>query len=210
MIGVKINKLQKIKYIFRKTKNNQQGFSLFEMLVAITIFILLMLTATDIFQMMLKAQSKFISEQATQESMRFALEMMSKEIRFAKKSNGSCDPGNLYPNNRIFTTTESPAPAYWSDLFFKNKNGDCVQYYLDNNRLKIKRIDSLGNPTVNLNVTPDEIKIENLKFAVIDNLVTALPGSLKQPLVTVSMDVTAPGSRTIKLQTTISSRNYDY
>jgi Tfp pilus assembly protein PilW len=163
---------------------NKQGQSLMEMIVAVALFSVVRLIVVSIFQTVLTAQRSAITTSNIQENLRYAFETMSKEIRMAQKSDCSIGSGNVY-------TIANNA------LYFKNQYGECVSYSLDNNRIKLDRN---GNQAY---ITPEAVKISNLKFLVASSV---------QPRVTIMADIAVPAKsgvgQTIKIQTTISSRQY--
>jgi prepilin-type N-terminal cleavage/methylation domain-containing protein len=198
---------------FKKIGKNRKGFSLLEMIIAIALFAVIMLAATQIFQLVIESQRNSIASQDIQENMRYALEMIGKEIRMASSSNGIC-PTNE-PNiksNRIFNRNSGAKIGNKSldgTLYFKNKDGECVSYYLGpcpvDNGLIIRRGDGRAC------LTPDNIKINNLEFQVIEDDI-ANPLSV-QPTVTIMLNLETTGKATHKqktnLQTTISARYYE-
>ncbi len=189
--------------MFKIIKKNNQGFSLIEMIVVIAIFSVTILSAADIFKWVVEGQRNALAAQNVQENMRYAFEAMSKEIRNAQRSDGSCK--NLLspvptPAYKVYNTALSD-----STMYFKNKNTVCVAYYLDNNAITVNRDGTIYA------ITPNEIKISNLIFSVADDLISAL--HTVQPRVTMAMDVEAVGKilhqQKMRLQFTISSRFYE-
>ncbi len=180
--------------MLNKIKQNNLGVTLLEMMVAVAIFSVVMLSATKIFQMVIESQRSAIAAQNLQESMKYAFEVMAKEIRMAQKPIGNECGGNLA--DKVYLDLASG-----KTLKFKNINNECVKYYLDNNRLKIDRDADSGY------ITPDEIEVSNLEFIVIDDV------GNEQSMVTMKMDIKAVGKglhkQTMKIQTTISSRYYE-
>lgn len=214
--------------MFNKTKQKKQGFSLMEMIIAVALFAFLMLSATKIFQMIIESQRNAISAQTLQENMRYAFEVMAKEIRMASLCNTDCndivtdeDNGAGFALNatqyKVYNITDNGAADPDDVLYFKNKDGQCVLYYLDNERLKIYRGPDaiIGGETFNdyvAFITPDEIKVTDLKFIGLDDEVDAFHSL--QPNVTMVVDVKVDkfGQRyeqAMKIQTTISSRYYE-
>ena len=189
--------------------NNQKGTSLLELLVAITLFAVIMLSATQIFKMVIDGQRNALSAQNVQENMRYAMEKMSREIRMAQISKHSCDStfssgeSASYKVFNVFTDSGN------DKLYFKNQYGDCVAYYLENNRLKIRV--SAGAATNEGFITPSKIQVSNLKFNAVDDQIDAFHSI--QPYVTMMMDIKAVGpglhEQKMKLQITISSRYYE-
>jgi len=188
--------------LIKKVKNNK-GVSLIELIVAVTIFSFLMLAATSIFKMVIDGQRNSISAQNVQENIRYAMEKMGKEIRMAQRSDTACIATGV---NKVFNTAGSS-----SELYFENKDGQCITYYLDvSGRLKI----TVSNGLIVIAddfITPNKIQVSNLKFNVVDNLISDF--NSVQPYVTMVMDVKAVGlaehEQEIKIQMTVSARYYE-
>ncbi len=206
-----------------KQKNNQ-GFSLIEMLVSVAIFTVVITISLSIFQSVNKSQSNAIAVQSVQESMRYVMEVMSKELRSAKHvysdSDGDgtgdtddCLNGGVYDNYLVrFSNNEGRKVYNFMNsggdltLYFKNKNLDCVYYYIDatDNRLYINRAGTT------LPITPDELKISDLQVEIDDNAIGEFHD--RQAVVTVHMSVETldPNNKyKMNLQTSISSRHYE-
>lgn len=196
-----------------------KGFSLIEIVVSVSIFSILMIATTGIFKSVIEGQRSAITAQNTQESLRYALEVMSKEIRNAKSGNADCNAAVIAlvpaygaidnPQKKIYNTASSTKV-----LFFKNKKNECVAYFLADYRLYILRDQPPYNngDEIIQEITPDEIKISNLRFLVQDDLVGAFHAV--QPRVTFRLDselraANALHKQPMKVQTTISSRNYE-
>jgi len=184
----------------KKIIHNIHGFSLLEITVATAVFGSIVLIAAGIFQMAAESQRSALASQNIQESLSYALEVISKEIRSAVKNNINCNLGGGISNN-IFNVIPGGA-----GLYFANKNKDCVFYRVENGRLMIKR-NALDFP-----LTPDEIKVNSINFYIKDNPYGAVSG-LIQPAVSLVLDVEANyginKKQTMKIQTSLSSRYYE-
>ncbi len=182
--------------MFKIIKNHQRGVGLLEMIVVVAIFSVTILAATDIFKWVIEGQRNALAAQNVQENMRYAFETMGKEIRMAQLRNG-CGPVDI---NKVYDTSVSN-----TRLHFRNQDGDCVTYYLNSNALMVTRA---GNSAA---VTPNEIKVSNLIFSVVDDLDGEVHSL--QSRVTMAMDVEAVGKimhrQKIRLEFTISSRYYE-
>jgi prepilin-type N-terminal cleavage/methylation domain-containing protein len=189
-----------MKLFFKKLKS-ARGVSLVELLVSVTIFSILLLSATDIFKMVVDGQRSSISAQNVQENMRYAMEKMSKEMRMSRISNTDCDSAAVY---KVFNTANND-----TELYFKNKDDQCIKYYLENNRLKV--MVGVGAGAVADFITPARIEVSNLKFYVVDDLISSFHSL--QPYVVMVMDVKAVGQaiheQRMKIQMTVSSRYYE-
>ena len=183
MIGIKF---------LRKFSKNQSGLSLLEIVVAVSIFTALILSSTQIFQSVIQNHRQSIAMQNMQANLSYTFEVMSKEIRMAVKAEES----GCITANSIYETSED-----LDELFFLNQDEKCVSYYLvDDNgvsRLKIKRDEKEAF------VTPSDLEVKDLQFFVDDD---------GQPRVTIMLDISpidpSLSTQIIKIQTTISSRNY--
>jgi len=186
---------------FKKLKP-AKGVSLIELMLAMAIFSVLILSATGIFKMVVEGQRNAVSAQNVQENIRYAMEKISKEIRMAQASDAACEPTAVY---KVFNTT-----AGSSSLHFKNQDGQCLTYYLEDNRLKLIVANGLEVIADGF-VTPGALEVSNLKFYLDDDLIGAFHS--KQPYVTMVMDVKAIGlainEQKMKIQITVSSRYYE-
>ncbi len=192
-------------------KNNQSGYALIEMLVAVSLFSGIMLAATGVFQSAIESQRSTISAQNIQENMKFILEVMSKEIRSARGDHSGSVCAEDTPNPgyyKVFNTEiGDTTPAEGGALFFKNKKDKCIVYELVGTRLQITRD---GAPPKF--ISPDEIKISDLQFFIDDDEADAL--HTQQPRVTISLKAKMDSIKTIyqlstPVQTTVSSRYYE-
>lgn len=170
------------------------GFSLIEVLVSVSLFVFIIMSATEIFSLVIKGQRDAIASQNVQSSLRYFFEVTSKEIRMARRSTGECGvpADDIY---KIETGTLS------SILKFKNYYNQCVVYELGvddySQRFKITR------GVVSGFISPKKIKIESLDFLLDDT---------NQPAVTIALKASAIGDSKFKsemdIQTTITSRYY--
>lgn len=182
------------------TVRRAAGFTMLEMIVSIGIFGFVLLSVTGIFQAVVSAQSRAFAAQNVEESIRFAFEIMSKEIRTAERNfTGECAD---IPNGEIYAISGNT-------LYLQNQQDDCVAYFRQAdgngiNRLYISRTDINGVNT-QFPITPDDISIDSLLF---DSY-----GGFGHPAVQVHMTVQSTDSERadtepVYLQTTISSRYY--
>lgn len=188
------------------------GFTLLEMLVSIALFSVLIIMILSIFQAVTQGQRQVIAAHNLQETVYFALEVMSKEIRTAdgEHSGSPCADGGAGTFKTFNVESASPDPEYGSELWFRNQDGECVKYFLENDsgvsRLKIDRDGS------DFFITPDDIAVTDLDFYIVDDLAGDFHSL--QPRVTLKMSVVPLGSQThftqpLHIETTVSSRYYE-
>lgn len=177
--------------MFKKTtkkQNNQpSGFTLLELVVGMGIFVLVLTSIIGIFQQVIRVERKAVNAQNAQENVRYVMEVISKEIRTAERSFGDCADVLV---GDIFAVADGA-------LYMQNQYGECVAYWLDNNRLKIARDGE------EYYVTGDETVIEYLNFIIT---------TAAQPAVTITLGLSTLDASelgvSIPVQTTVSSRYY--
>ena len=204
-----------------KNIKEQNGYSLLEMMVAIALFSLVLLTVLNIFQTIMVSQRNTISSQNIQENMAYVMEVISKEIRQAQnyQKTPNCDTKllpYLTPNsvNKVYNTDGSSDILYFKKII-KDGEDYCVAYFLEPDvdgvkRLKIVRIKISDNSLVQGYITPNEINIKSLNFIIHDNPVGTLPNGMIQPYVTMVVNVeNVKGDKLpMYFQTSISARAY--
>jgi len=171
-----------------------RGFTILELLVAVSIFSIAIVSATSLFISAMRGQWNAIAQQNLIENTRFVLEHMSRQIRMAQRLDsavGTC-PAN------IFFSDSGPT------IKFIDYKSDCIEYRVSANKIQL-------NPgTGFVDLTSDDIRVNNLYFLVEGRL----PNDVKQPKVTIYINADVPsillgGSPDIRLQTTVSARNLD-
>ena len=167
-----------------------------EMIVAVSIFAITVVSLTEIFTLMLNGQRSAIASRNLQENIRYAFEVMAKEVRMARINAvwhdvSSCDNITV---GKIYESYSNGA-----ELRFKNYHNECTVYSLEDGRIKIERDGVYGY------ITPDEIRVSDLEFLVTDNYTT------RQSFVTMKMDIETVGiknNQNMTMQTSLSSRYY--
>lgn len=72
-----------------------KGYTMIELLVALSIFVIVVVVVLGLFSTAIKGQRKVISQQNVQENARFLLEFMAKEIRMSTITSGNGTSGSL-------------------------------------------------------------------------------------------------------------------
>lgn len=178
-----------------------------EMIVAISLFVVVLMAATQIFKMTIEGQRSTVASQNIQENIRYFFEVMSKEVRMAKKNQSNCSSlldSNPSPTYKVFNTAEVNGREA---LYFENQYGECVVYYVNSD--DVLMINRDGNEAAAM---PTSLIINELEFKVEDDEIGE--SHSVQPKLTLVMDVSSAEdmktySKQVKLQTTISSRYYE-
>lgn len=183
--------------LFGRRRHLHPGISLIEVIISTTLFVLIMMSMTEIFKMILDSQRQAIATQNVQENMKYFFEVISKEIRMAKRAGGGC--AHLPANRRFATSTN----AYGDVLYLKNYHDECVEYSLseDNGvvRFKVERGSNVGF------LSPAKIEINDLRFIVHED-----PNN--QAYISINLSAQSVGREAdfskMRVQTTITSRYY--
>lgn len=180
-----------------KTNFQCSGITLVELLVGVAIFGLIMMVLVNITLGTLRVQGYAVASQALQENLRYALELMQRELRMAQPSQGGClgSPGQFF----------SPSSGETTILTFINDEDECVTYSLQNRA--IRRAVTGGDS--GYLTSSDKVAIDELKFRVSGD-----DQAQTQPRVTISISASSSGRRPtetaqISLQTTVSPRPLD-
>lgn len=173
----------------------QTGFSLIEMLTAISIFSVLLLIVVSVFTRFTFTQRRDIGEQRLQEDLRIALEVLNRELRTGYGS-----------------TFESTGRT----IYFRNQNGVCVSYRFEGEALQRADNDRLApdqsciQPYTNYrSLTSKGTRIDMNKAAFTVRAATSSEGRLSsQGYVTVRLTAQAAekAEKTVRIQSTVASR----
>ncbi len=183
---------------------NKIGFSLIEILVSTTLFIIITTAALNIFKMVIDSQRSAIATQNVEESLKYFLEVTGKEIRMAKRNNNLCNSAmgifDIYQKISVDTSSDS--------LSFRNYHDQCVKYYISEfqgvRRFAITR-DGITNY-----ITPARINIDEVHIVLHPEANAG--ASSTQATVTMELLAHAIGKDSAKsemrIQTTLTSRYY--
>lgn len=195
MIGNKKIKLN-------KKKSLKPAFTLIEVLVSVSLFVVIIISVTGIFKLLIDAQRNALSSQNVQESLKYFLEVVAKEMRMAQKDKGFCNSDPLDDNQVFFISGNGGL------LRFRNSYGDCVTYgvatYEGVNRFNIIRDTTDGYSSGF--ISPAKINIDSLQFV----LRGGYPET--QPIITINLKASAFNENRFNsqmvIQTSVTSRYY--
>ena len=177
-----------------------KGVTLIEMLVAVTIFAIVVGAISSIFISAIRTQRRVLATQELLDQTSYVLEYMGRALRMAKKdSNGSCiTVGTNY-------LTNPPVNDAIQFIATTNTGDECTAFHLVGNKI-VKTIMSTGE---SFDLTSANLQVNSLKF----NLSGESESDTLQPRVTIFLEIEgreAAGSRPkIQTQTSISQRPLD-
>lgn len=182
-----------------KIIKQQKGFSLIEVLISTALFVIIITAAMNIFKIVIESQQSAIATQNVEESLKYFLEVTSKEIRMAKRNNGSCS----YLGLGFTDIYGQGSNDYGNTLSFRNYHDECVTYFIEKTSDDVQRFSIVRGGLAGYYITPAKINVDELRFLI--------GGTQKK---TVTMELMAhsvgkeTGNSTMKIQTTLSSRYY--
>lgn len=170
---------------------DKRGFTLIELIVALSVFSIAIFMATSTFLNLQNAERKVQNEVNLQDNLRFGLEMMAKEIRTGRDYHCGLSAGVL----------PLDCPAGDLSLTFQNAQLQSVIYRQIDNRIQ----KSVDGGAVFQPLTSVGVLIEDLTFYVSG----AASGDNIQPRVLISVKASVQTKETQKelsLQTLVSQR----
>lgn len=156
-----------MKKIFNKINSFEKGFTLIELMVSISIFMMIMLAAMGSLFVSLDAARRVRAQQVAIDSVNYAVESMTRSIRLGTKYH-SCDGGCPdYDNTTYVQDTDgenssiSFVPQNFGEINDTLGTGSRIEYRLEDG--KVKRCEKDVCASI---VSPD-VKIKTLRFDVI-------------------------------------------
>jgi len=183
-----------------------KSYTLIEVLVAVSIFAILIAAPTGFLVGSLKGQQKVLASQKLLDNTSYTLEYISRALRMAKKEL-SIEPTTacLLEDSTILYGYNYQITWEGAGLKFINYKEECQEFFLEDNRLKESK-DGIENY-----LTSEDLEITSLKFRLSGESQT----DTDQPRVALFLEIKGgkgqlPELRPlIKIQTTISQRNLD-
>jgi prepilin-type N-terminal cleavage/methylation domain-containing protein len=191
--------------MLNKTKKiSNKGYTLIEILVGISVFLILIAISVNFFVSSLEMQQKALLSQRMLDNISYTIEYMSRALRMAQKDKvGSC----VGVNNNYATTTTGIG-----GIKFLNYRGECWEFYRSatSTANKVRNL-VFANGAATSTLTSEFLDV--VSFKIVPSGWNS--GDTLQPRVTLFLDVKMmKGNKpelqpTIKIQTTISQRNLD-
>ena len=183
---------------------NNKSFTLIEILVAVTIFSLVVAAGSGIFISSISGQQKSLAFQKVLSESSYVMEYVSRSLRMAQKDDIEINgvTKNCLSGDKVnYEITPSG-----KGIKFRNYKNECQEFYLDTSAKQLKE----SKDEVENYLTSE--KLEVLAFNI--NLLGQSQEDSKQPRVTIFLDIKTRGQRAqtqyeMKIQTTISQRNLD-
>ena len=196
-----------------------KSYTLIEILMAVSIFTIVIAAPAGFLVGSLKGQQKALASQKLLDNTSYTLEYISRAIRMTKKDTiGSCISPLNSTNYRNYEKSDfrklSGVDYFGSGIKFKNYQEVCQEFFLDEtggHETKDQLMES-KNGTAPVALTSDELEVVSFKIGPDDGWDQ---NDNDQPRVTLFLEIKGgKGQRPelqplIKIQTTISQRNLD-
>lgn len=177
--------------IGNKKQNNYRGFTVIEMMVAITVFAVVVVIALGSFLAVLSANAKNIGVKSIHQDARYIMDQIAHDVR-----SGTIDYAN---HDDKFST-----------LHVLLRDGSRVKYHFVNlgseyDARSVYYTDSKGN---SFKMNSDKVDVVDMKFVVYPNSSSEL--AIEQPRVTIigSFQAKNNSKSRLKIQTSVVSRQY--
>lgn len=167
--------------------NSSQGFSLVELLTAMTLFMVVSVLVFDLAVSLLRHQEQMVAMQSMFNDSSYAVEYMGRMLRMARRAeNDACiNTGDNYNNPDS------------NQIKFLDYQNTCRRFLLQEGQIK-EWVDGGGGE---IPITSSNHTIQSLSFTIDD-------ATGVQPRVTINFEVVRDDlDLSFKIQTTISQRN---
>lgn len=174
---------------------HQKNFSLIELLISVSIFVVLMITTTSLYLSSIAKHTMALNLQSVTEDIKYATEVMKKDIKESYIMALSTDGKTIYLNNKTKNVGSNCKP----DSLL-----DCLQYRFNSTE---NQIEAKANGDLDfVPLTSSNIVIENFSF-YID---TIARDNSEQPKVTIIIKAKAKNDpqnlSEVSFQTTVSQK----
>ena len=177
-----------------RIKNKQQGITLIEILVVITVLAIFITAVVSLFASAMKEQRKGMDRAYLLNQGSFVAEYVSRALRMAQKDT----TGGCITRGSNYEITRGGSGIKF--LNYRTAN-NCQEFYVENKVLKVVKYGIVQD------LTPSGLTVESLSF----NISGQSQGDGLQPKVTFSWRLRSTGlvPQDLVLQTTISQRELD-
>lgn len=189
-------------------KKLSHGFTLVELLVALTLFMIIMDITVSVFVSVVQHQKRILEEQEFLSQTSHVVESMSKSLRLAiKDSAGEClfEGSNIYLGYVYLLTRFNAGTNANEGIKFISQDGVCQEFFLDKDGVLKESKD--GQPPQA--ILSSKFIIEDLKFIINGdkNVLAASNKDRLQPRATIMLKVSMQIGKTRQekiIQTTVS------
>jgi len=199
-----------------KANKARSGFTLIELMVAVTIFSMVMTVAAGTMVSIVDANNKARALQSVMNNLNFAVESMTRNMMFGSKYHCGSDAENVIASNLTPANCTGDPVSPQSEMTFVHNDGQRVFTYRLNSTTGQLEVMQTGPSIINsqfVGITSSEVKINSLKFYVTGSGQESSLASSLQPRVLIVISGEAQTKDKVisefHLQTTVSQRTLD-
>ena len=190
------------------------GFTLIEMLVALSLFTIVVTIAVGAFLSLIGASKGVQSEQSVMTTLTFVLDSMTREIRTG--NNYYCDDYNTLRTSTLSTSTIRDCSSGDNGLSFveagssitSGSSNKRIAYYFDTSTATNTIMRKVGNGTPQ-SIVAGGITVTKAEFFVTGTTRLGTGTDTNQPTVTIILEARDETGATTTLQTTVTQRELD-
>ena len=185
------------------TKNKKRGFTLIEIMVAVSVFMVVMVISSGSILSVFNANQKSKTLRSVMDNLNLTLESMSRTIRFGENYHCGSAGDPTQPSDC------PSSPGYSSNLTVKAFDGTQTTYSLSSGRIV------RTTPSGIYNMTSGDVTITKLAFRVYGSLPFNTPDLLQPQVIIVVGGYVGSSNKplnqsTFSLETTVSQRKLDF
>ncbi|MFA6098831.1 MAG: prepilin-type N-terminal cleavage/methylation domain-containing protein [Patescibacteria group bacterium] len=142
---------------------NQNGFTLIEMIISLSIFVMTILAAINVYLIINNSQRKVVAMQRVQDDLRYVFETLAQQVRLGSINYSFyADNGiELYPQAGVTNKILAIFNQSGEEIYFRQE-GDGVQYC----KVEIAGDCDLATGTGWFDITPVGVSISQLQFII--------------------------------------------
>lgn len=198
---------------YNKISGNK-GFTLIELMIAMALFVTMMVVVTGLFGQAVDNQRTTTSQKNLHESLSYSLNFLKAEVAGAKESlritpTPTYCGGASASDSFFYTPSRSFLGNTVKDLYFINKNEQCVRYFLqvDNNGVTRLAVTRNGLPvfpySIYLNASDSTMIDFDVDVIALDNELNKYK-SAKLTMFLAAEPVDGSSNEILRLQTTVA------
>jgi prepilin-type N-terminal cleavage/methylation domain-containing protein len=183
----------------------KKGFTLVEILVAVTIFVMVISIVSMLFVQAIRGQRQNLAYQELLDQASYVMEYMSRSIRMARRSDvctGS--PGFNYATSAVLALPGAKC------LRFENYKDECQYFCLNATKLVVATTTTTTVPALNdfKDLTSSDLTVSSFSITS-QGWQNSSWGDDVQPLVTIFLKIEGKEQASVQIKTSISQRNLD-
>ena|SRR3989344_3452540 len=186
--------------------DNQRGFTLIELFVVLTVFMLAMGTSVSIFISVVQEQRRILQEQELLSQTSYVSEYISRALRMAVRD----DVGGCIGAGKNYSLTHfDSGTGFYQGIKFLAHDNTCQEFFYDEEDQGIFKEKKGSNDPQN--ILSDKFQVVWARFIINGNkdLQQSVKTDATQPRISILLDIKTTGIKIQEkmVQTTISQRN---